>query len=551
MVPALDGPSTFTLTITEIADCSQAKISLSQLWFYDADGQVITYDTISVVDENSPGNERSKNLYDQNVVSKWLDFGMDCTTGKFLQGSLPSYPVSYHFSTANDSPERDPISWALQVCSTLGICVDAVATKVTPPSGRRAHYPMELIGATWDPTSRPSVSPTETPETMSPTSAPTLSPTEAPAKAFDITFKFYSVRECEPEGLLSLAEIFFYDANQNKISWNTVEVVDGNSPGRERPKNLYDEDTGSKWLDRAFECSTNNPMVLHAQILEIEPVGYTFVTTNDFPERDPVTWDVTICVDGGCVTDSVVDATLPTDRFAEYEYFSFVPIVITTTPTELPTEEPCPDCCEEVPPTCEFGEAQRIDTILGSRPECRCCDYACPEEPECPQCCANAPTCQFGEAILGTTEPDENGCTCCDWTCPDLPTPSLDVVCGCVSQYNICPNECSVYTNAVLSSDTVCFDAFLSLVCEEGVENSFWGTPYYLYCPTQCPLNCEQYTDLEESLGCLKKHIKVLEYEVNTLQSNAGVEKEEAMAYCDTVKDEVNEIVSTGNCSSD
>jgi len=547
--PKLEGPSTFTLTIEEVADCSQDKVSLSEIWFYDSDGQAISYDELTVYEENSPGNERPSTLHDQNVVSKWLDFGMDCSTGKVITGSLPSYPASYHFSTANDSPERDPVSWKLTVCSTMGICVDDVRVNVGSPAARRAHYPTQLIGATYAPTGDPTTTPTTTPETNPPTARPTNSPTEAPAKAYDITFEFYHVRDCTGENLIAMAEIYFYDAEMNRISWDTINVEDGNSPGRERPKNLYDDDIGSKWLDRAFECSSTNPMVMNIQVLEFEPFAYTFVTPNDFPERDPISWDVTMCSDGMCHTENVQNADAPEERHTEYGYYS-LQSVESISPTAMPIDEPCPDCCVDVAPICAWGEATRIDSVLENRPECSCCHFTCPEPPECETCCSSPPECEHGDAIQGSSDPDENGCTCCTWTCPAPPAPSMDVVCSCVSQYGICESDCTDYTSSVSSDDSICMSAFINLVCEEGVENSFFGTPYYVMCSDTCPLNCDQYDDTEESLTCLKKHIMVLEYEVNMLQANAGVEKQEAMDYCDAMKDEVNEIVTTGSCSN-
>ena len=84
---------------------------------------------------------------------------------------------------------------------------------------------------------------------------------------------------------------------------------------------------------------------------------------------------------------------------------------------------------------------------------------------------------------------------------------NLDTMCACVAKYNFCEQECSVYTENIASDDSACFDAFVDVVCvskflfffvfvfnsllfcSDGVDGSFFGTPYNQICPEQCPSN--------------------------------------------------------------
>jgi hypothetical protein len=65
--------------------------------------------TVSNVGGNNPANESPPNVYDGNTATKYLDFNK--LTPLDFDFGVPTSIDSYNFATANDAPERDPVSW--------------------------------------------------------------------------------------------------------------------------------------------------------------------------------------------------------------------------------------------------------------------------------------------------------------------------------------------------------------------------------------------------------------------------------------------------------
>ncbi len=60
---------------------------------------------------NTPAEEGASKAADSNTATKWLDFNKGALVFTF---PAPVTIDSYTFATANDSPERDPVSWRLE-----------------------------------------------------------------------------------------------------------------------------------------------------------------------------------------------------------------------------------------------------------------------------------------------------------------------------------------------------------------------------------------------------------------------------------------------------
>ena len=88
------------------------SIQVSEFQFYRA-GNPVSWSGATVTNPggNNPGTETPAKIIDGLTGTKWLDFNK-----KALVFSLPSAPIidSYRFATANDSTERDPVSWTLE-----------------------------------------------------------------------------------------------------------------------------------------------------------------------------------------------------------------------------------------------------------------------------------------------------------------------------------------------------------------------------------------------------------------------------------------------------
>ena len=65
---------------------------------------------------NNPSGEAVSNLIDGSISSKWLDFNIKTLNIStiLIQFNTAQELTSYTIATANDSPERDPVSWTLE-----------------------------------------------------------------------------------------------------------------------------------------------------------------------------------------------------------------------------------------------------------------------------------------------------------------------------------------------------------------------------------------------------------------------------------------------------
>jgi hypothetical protein len=80
------------------------------------EGNALPVTTVTNPGGNNPGAEGPGNVADGNTATKWLDFN---TQPIILDFGAPTLADSYSFATANDAPERDPISWTLSGSNDL------------------------------------------------------------------------------------------------------------------------------------------------------------------------------------------------------------------------------------------------------------------------------------------------------------------------------------------------------------------------------------------------------------------------------------------------
>merc|ERR1712173_128371 len=113
----------------------------------------------------------------------------------------------------------------------------------------------------------------------------------------------------------------------------------------------------------------------------------------------------------------------------------------------------------------------------------------------------------------------------------------------------LCEETCSAYVPA-LSDNQQCMDAFVGLVCEEGVDGTFFGTPYYLLCPDQCVGDCSTEVDDQSMITCLKRRVDVLEFENNQNAADLSKMENNVTGQCSDVYADVERILQTG-CAGD
>ena len=92
-------------------------------------------------------------------------------------------------------------------------------------------------------------------------------------------------------GEVQLSELCFY-LNGHKHPIRSIHNPGGKNPDSERPVNLGDGSSGTKWLDHNKE-----PVIVElADGCTID--AYAFRTANDHDQRDPVRWRLDGSVDG-------------------------------------------------------------------------------------------------------------------------------------------------------------------------------------------------------------------------------------------------------------
>jgi len=198
------------------------------------------------------------------------------------------------------------------------------------------------------PTLSPSVTqPSKTPSIMPSMNPSTLAPTDISGLHAYVEINFRDIRNCS-EAKLQLSEMKFYKENE-PLEMLQMSVPSNNHPyAGEYPMRMTDGDTWTKWVEKNFECTGYESGLLLIATLEDIPDEYLFTTGNDAPERDPVTWSISICrpnyAEPGetCVGSFVKDYPAPLERETDYEILPLDPIG----PTQAPSSAPfiLPDC---------------------------------------------------------------------------------------------------------------------------------------------------------------------------------------------------------------
>ena len=119
----------------------------------------------------------------------------------------------------------------------------------------------------------------------------------------------------------TIDEIYFYDQNQNRIT-PSIFAVRSNAVSYtdfENEQKCLDGDTSTKWL-----WYWQNPTVLAVTLTQdFRPAFISYVTGNDFPDRDPVSFDLEYRYQKTSKTIlRVSDAEITTARVAETQKFA-------------------------------------------------------------------------------------------------------------------------------------------------------------------------------------------------------------------------------------
>lgn len=234
----------------------------------DADGPV---SFSSYYDSEAPGK-----ILDGDTGTKYLNFGGARYNTGFIvtPGSGASVVQSFQISTANDAPDRNPVTYEIYGTN------DAISS-TNNSLGNAENW--TLIGS----------GTTGLPDTLF-TAGPVVNLTNSTAySSYKMTFP--TVNTSRGNGYMQISEVDFFDGldglgndllGVNDSILGVQLTPDSFYPEAENPTKLLDGDTGTKYLN--FGKANTGFIVTPSGT---EPVrGFEITTANDWLERTPSTW---------------------------------------------------------------------------------------------------------------------------------------------------------------------------------------------------------------------------------------------------------------------
>jgi autotransporter-associated beta strand protein len=292
--------------------------------------------SVTVSGGNSPTNEPPANLIDGSAATKWLNFNK--FTPVLFTFPTPTGVDSYTFTTANDAPERDPVSWTLEGSNDLATwSLLHNVTGFATTTSRLTQQPNIILAAplppailefraspgtilrngaslqwNWTTSLADQVTITPSPGTVTPnhTGSVVVNPPDSSDTAYTLTvtnatdsfgqtvmtrkvqggsttarylrFRPVKLRDTAA-GMIQLADFRFWNGS-TVVNATAASNPGGNSPVGEGAANLIDANPNTKWLD-----FNTQPLLFDLGSSRLVD-GYQFTTANDSPGRDPVRW---------------------------------------------------------------------------------------------------------------------------------------------------------------------------------------------------------------------------------------------------------------------
>lgn len=357
-------------------------IQLSEFQFIN-DGAPISTAGVIVTNPggDNPAAEGVTNLLDSNTATKWLDRNMQPLVFQFPAAVTID---TYNYATANDGPDRDPVSWIFEG-STDGaswIPIDAIAdftpiadrfTYISPPFALPETVHPIIVRFNSDPSIVPNgtslnltwssqlgVSAKILPMVGAVNLSDTISntPPDDSDTSYTLTvnngsanvsagrtvravtqgshsqryIRFTPMKlRADASNSIQLSEFTFSNAG-GQIFPVAVTNTGGDSPGAEDSSKLIDGLVTTKWLD-----FNKQPLIFDfGATVDID--AYSIFTANDFGGRDPVRWILEGSDD--LLTWSLVDNVTAFDFSipeARQVAFQSIPIPLSSSPENLPT----------------------------------------------------------------------------------------------------------------------------------------------------------------------------------------------------------------------
>lgn len=224
---------------------------------------------------NYPGGEPPAAILDNDAGTKYLNFGQR-NTGVIVTPSVLSAIGSFTIRTANDAPERDPVTW--QISGT-----NDPITSPDNSAGDSENWTTIASGSVTLPDERGVLGP--------------VVPVPGASAFSSYRIVFPSLKDNLSANSLQIADLNLFASGDGTGS-SLVGVgtparaihrptSESRYPGAEGPANLLDNNTGTKYLN--FGRENSGVIVTPASGASIVG-GFAITTANDFLERDPTSY---------------------------------------------------------------------------------------------------------------------------------------------------------------------------------------------------------------------------------------------------------------------
>lgn len=263
-----------------IAMVAAASDATAQI--FSSSDNVLAIDLDEVINSNSPDLEGAANALDQNSGSKYLNFGKEGTGLIMSTGLGSTNVVGLQLTTANDAPERDPLTFDLYGTNDPILSaphsngdLETYTLIASGSTGLDADPGREMLGSVVDFTNGQSFN------------------------SYKITFP--TLRDAGAANSMQVADVQLFQGagGTNPIfpSFSSaVPITDtppgsvSSYPGGEAPELALDNDPTTKYLN--FANTNSGLIVSRADGRPVMVNSLTFTTANDAPGRDPLQFEL-------------------------------------------------------------------------------------------------------------------------------------------------------------------------------------------------------------------------------------------------------------------
>lgn len=141
------------------------------------------------------------------------------------------------------------------------------------------------------------------------------------------------------ENIIQVGEFELYDKNNQLLTYSSINATLGSgttptyemTPYQQTPDKMIDGDATTKMSCTNFTTTCNGLEIVMELMNSInlrDIKQYRYITADDVPERDPVTWDLYVSSDGidwVLISQQVNDTTIPTAREVSTGYYDITP----------------------------------------------------------------------------------------------------------------------------------------------------------------------------------------------------------------------------------